>query len=116
MLLKVIIRPLVSNYVAKELRFKPTGWGRPSFFTALSSDWTASIAFLSKKISLLNESSQELQEVNAKIATVTLNHSLYIFLEETLWLEGMFGMAYTDIAVPNKSITLNKIFPVFGWL
>ena len=85
-----------------------------SFFSQLSSDWTASIGFVSKKISLLNESSQELQEVNAKIATVTLNHSLYKILEGTLWLEGMFGMAYTDIAVPNKSITLNKIFPVFG--
>ena len=85
-----------------------------SFFSQLSSDWTASIGFVSKKISLLNESSQELQEVNAKIATVTLNHSLYKILEGTLWLEGMFGMAYTDIAVPNKSITLNKILPGFG--
>ena len=85
-----------------------------SFFSQLSSDWTASIGFVSKKISLLNESSQELQDVNANIAAVTLNHSLYKILEGTLWLEGMFGMAYTDIAVPNKSITLNKILPGFG--
>jgi len=85
-----------------------------SFSSQLNSDWTVSIAFLSKKISLLNESSQELQDVNANIAAVTLNHSLYKILEGTLWLEGMFGMAYTDIAVPNKSITLNKILPGFG--
>ena len=36
MLLKVIIRPLVSNYVAKELCLKSTSRRRPLFFAALS--------------------------------------------------------------------------------
>ena len=36
MLIEVIIRPLVSNYVAKELRLKPPWCGRPLFFAVIS--------------------------------------------------------------------------------
>ena len=87
-----------------------------SFSTTLSSEWTASIVFLSIKQSILNESSQEFQHGSANITLVTLNHDLYHIIDGALWVQGMFGMAYTAYTVPNKSKIYKKILPTFGFL
>jgi hypothetical protein len=85
-----------------------------SFATTLSSEWTASIVFLSIKYSILNESSQEFQHGSANITSVTLNHDLYHIIKEAFWVQGMFGMAYTAYTVPNKSKIYKRILPNFG--
>ena len=82
----------------------------------LSSEWTASIVFLSIKKSILNESSQEFQHGSANITLVTLNHDLYHIIDGALWVQGMFGMAYTAYTVPNKPKIYKKILPNFGFL
>ena len=85
-----------------------------TFFTTLGSEWTVSISFLSIKKSILNESLQEFQPGSANITSVTINHALYRINERAIWVEGLFGMAYTAFTVPDKSNTYNKIFPHLG--
>ena len=83
------------------------------FSTNLASGWAAGINFLSKKSSLLNESAEELQSYNGNSISLLLTHSL-IQVEAPFWIEGLFGMGYTNFSWPNKSNKINKILPVAG--
>ena len=83
------------------------------FATNLAPGWAAGINFLSIKSSLLNESAEELQSYNGNCISLFLTHSL-IQLEAPVWIEGLFGMGYTNFSWPNKSNKINKILPVAG--
>ena len=83
------------------------------FATNLAPGWAAGINFLSIKSSLLNESSQELQSYNGNSISFFLAHSL-IQLEAPVWIDGFFGMNYTNFSWPNESNKINKILPVAG--
>ena len=83
------------------------------FATNLAPGWAAGINFLSIKSSLLNESAEELQSYNGNCISLFLTHSL-IQLEAPVWIEGLFGMSYTNYSWPNKSNKINKILPVAG--
>ena len=83
------------------------------FSTKLSPGWAALINFVSIKSSLLNESSQELQSYNGNSISFFLAHSL-IQLEAPVWIDGFFGMNYTNFSWPNESNKINKILPVAG--
>ena len=78
------------------------------FATNLASGWAAGINFLSKKSSLLNESAEELQSYNGNSISLILPHSL-IQVEAPVWIEGLFGMSYTNYSWPNKSYKNNRL-------
>ena len=79
----------------------------------IGTGWAAGINFSSTKSSLLNESAEELQSYNGNSISLLLTHSL-IQVEAPFWIEGLFGMGYTNFSWPNKSNKINKILPVAG--
>ena len=84
MLRKVIIRPLVSNYVVKELRFKSTWCGRPSFFVALSLICLTVPLFAGSPSEEIPAFDQATGDGFLRVATRALGHGDFIEVERLI--------------------------------
>ena len=84
MLLKVIIRPLVSNYVAKELCLKSTSRRRPLFFAALSLICVTVPLFAGSRSEETSTFDQATGDGFLRVATRALAHGDFIEVERLI--------------------------------